>query len=152
MTTWAIETYKGRCKTGWKIRQDRLTGMWEAYNRAHFDGPPAKFSSWSRAAAYVRASTYGQHDRASVSGGLRDFYKRIPPMKHTPKHRPGGLRSWDASWLLVPQRYIIGFDGTSDGDFAVCLGEFDPDEKGVRWTLSNVGWCESMGIPQEAMR
>ena len=150
---WAIESYKGRCKTGWKIRRDRLSGKWEAYNRAWFDGPPAKFSSWSRAAANVVASTYGRHDRAYTHNysGLRDFYKRVPPIKHRPKHRPG-INTWDASWLLIPQRYVVGFDGSDDGNYAIALGEFDPDEKGVRWTLSNAGWCESMGIPQEALR
>lgn len=149
--TWAIDTYKGRCKTGWSIRQDRLTGKWEAYNRAWFDGPPVQFATFRRAAAYVEASTYGRHDRACTENysALRDFYKLIPPIKARPKHRPG-MNRWDASWLLIPQRYVVGL-GQGD-DFTIALAEFDPDEKGARWSLTNTGWCGAMGLPEEMLR
>lgn len=150
---WAIDQYKGRCKTGWRIRQDRMSGKWEAYNRAWFEGPPVSFPTFRRAVAYVEASSYGRHDRATTENysALRDFYKLIPPIKHQPKHRPG-MDRWDASWLLTPQRYIIGFDGSSDDDMAVCLTEFDMGDNGHRWTLTQVGWFAAMDLPEEAMR
>lgn len=114
-----------RCKTGWRIRRDSTTKLWEAYNRYHFDGPPMEFPTWRRAYAYVVATTYGRHERATGASFIAPRMIHYPEARHLPREG-----CWEASWLL--------------------LGHTDEDEP--RWKLSQEGWKEALGISGAAFK
>ncbi|AHY84159.1 hypothetical protein PBI_MOSMORIS_85 [Mycobacterium phage MosMoris] len=93
-------------QTGWVVKKSPVTGRWEARN--WFFKSAAKvqeFATAREAWDFVVASTYGRHDLHRID-----------------------LGRWDAAYLLVPMRYVMGLE---------------------EWSLTRLGWEAALGLPED---
>lgn len=94
---------RSRCKTGYKIKRccSRCT-MWELWHNG-LPLPEERCTTWEEARDRFIALTCGRHDRLALGMGACRVAVRRPGGRHRP-----AKGTWDASWLLFPQTYVLG--------------------------------------------
>ncbi|AZF93354.1 hypothetical protein SEA_BEELZEBUB_95 [Mycobacterium phage Beelzebub] len=120
-------------QTGWVVKKSPSTGRWEACNWFFKSSAKAQeFDTAREAWDFVVASTYGRHDLHRIENPNCYRPTLSPPINPflRPSHRPG-LGRWNAEYLIVPMRYVMGMEG---------------------WSLTRPGWEAVLDLPEGSLQ